>query len=98
VFEVQNHVYLRVSPLKGIKRFGMKGKLLPLYIGPFSKLEKCGIVAYKLDLPLSLAGVHNIFHVSYLKKFLKAPVRVLYPGYHGPLVMGQQAGHEQLHQ
>jgi hypothetical protein len=63
-FEVENHVYLRVSPIKGMKRFGVKGKLASRYIGPFPILKKCGIVAYKLDLPPSLAGVHDIFHVS----------------------------------
>jgi hypothetical protein len=63
-FELGDHVYLRVSPMKGIKRFGVKGKLAPCYIGPFPILEKCGTVAYKLDLPPSLAGVHDIFHVS----------------------------------
>jgi hypothetical protein len=63
--------------MKGMKRFGMKGKLAPRYIGPFPILEKCGIVAYKLDLPPSLAGVHDIFHVSQLKKCLKAPVDVV---------------------
>jgi hypothetical protein len=50
--------------MKGVKRFGVKGKLAPRYIGPFSILEKCGTVAYKLDLSPSLAGVHNIFHMS----------------------------------
>jgi hypothetical protein len=67
-FEVGNLVYLRVSPMKGVKRFGVKGKLALCYIGPFPILEKCGTVAYKLDLPPSLAGVHDIFHVSQLKK------------------------------
>jgi hypothetical protein len=76
-FEVGNHVYLRVSPMKSVKRFGVKGKLAPRYIGPFPILEKCGTVAYKLDLPPSLAGVHDIFHVSQLKKCLKAPVDVV---------------------
>jgi hypothetical protein len=76
---VGNHVYLRVSPMKGVKRFGMKGKLAPCYIGPFPILEKCGTVAYKLDLPPSLAGVHDIFHVSQLKKYLKAPMDVSFP-------------------
>jgi hypothetical protein len=66
-FEVGNEVYLRVSPMKGVKRFGVKGKLAPRYIRPFSILEKCGTVAYKLKLPPSLAGVHDIFHVSQLK-------------------------------
>jgi hypothetical protein len=63
-FEVGDHVYLKVSPMKDVKRFGVKGKLVPRYIGPFPILEKCGSVAYKLELPLSLAGVHDIFHVS----------------------------------
>jgi hypothetical protein len=63
-FEVGNHVYLRVSPMKCMKRFGVKGKLAPRYIGPFPILEKCGTVAYKLDLPPSLVGVHDIFHMS----------------------------------
>jgi hypothetical protein len=78
-FEVGNHVYLRVSPMKGVKRFGVKGKLAPHYIGPFPILEKCGSVAYKLDLPPSLAGVHDIFHVSQLKKCLKALVDIILP-------------------
>jgi hypothetical protein len=78
-FEVGNHVYLRVFPMKGVKSFGVKGKLAPRYIGPFPILEKCGFVAYKPDLPPSLAGVHNIFHVSQLKKCLKAPMDVVLP-------------------
>jgi hypothetical protein len=78
-FEVGNHVYLKVSPMKGVKRFGVKGKLPPPYIGPFPILEKCGTVAYKLDLPPSLTGVHNIFHLSQLKKCLKAHVDVVLP-------------------
>jgi hypothetical protein len=78
-FEDGNHVYLRVSPMKGMKRFGVKGKLAPRYIGSFPILEKCGTVAYNLDLPPSLAGVHDIFHMSQLKKCLKAPVDVILP-------------------
>jgi hypothetical protein len=76
-FEVGDHVYLRVSPMRGVKRFGVKGKLAPRYIGPFPILEKCGSVAYKLDLPPSLARVHNIFHMSQLKKCLKALVDIV---------------------
>jgi hypothetical protein len=79
VFEVGDHVYLRVSPMKGVKRFGVKGKLAPRYIELFPILEKCGSMAYKLDLPPSLAGVHDIFHVSHLKKCLKAPVDIVLP-------------------
>jgi hypothetical protein len=78
-FEVGDHVYLNVSPMKGVKRFGVIGKLSPRYIGPFPILEKCGNVAYKLELPPSLAGVHDIFHVSQLKKYLKAPMDVVLP-------------------
>jgi hypothetical protein len=62
-----------------MKRFGMEGKLSPCYIGSFLILEKCGPMAYKLELPPSLAGVHNIFYVSQLKKCLKAPVDVVLP-------------------
>jgi hypothetical protein len=78
-FEVGDHVYLRVSPMKGVKRFGVKGKLVPHYIRPFSILKKCGTVSYKLNLPPSLARVHDIFHVSQLKKCLKAPVDIVLP-------------------
>jgi hypothetical protein len=78
-FEVGDQIYLRVSPMKCVKRFGMKGKLAPRYIGPFPIIEKCGPMAYKLELPPSLAGVYDIFHVSQLKKCLKALVDVVPP-------------------
>jgi hypothetical protein len=78
-FEAGNHVYLRVSPMKGVKWFGVKGKLARRYIGPFPILEKCGTVAYKLDLPPSLTGIHDIFHVLPLRKCLKAHVDVVLP-------------------
>jgi hypothetical protein len=78
-FEVRDHVYLSVLPMKGVKRFGEKGKLAPHYIRPFPILKKCGTVAYKLDLPPSLARVHDIFHVSHLKKCLKPPMHVVLP-------------------
>ena len=55
------------------KRFNMKGKLAPRYIGPFKILERCGEVAYQLELPESLSGVHDVFHVSQLKKCLRVP-------------------------
>jgi hypothetical protein len=76
-FEAGDHVYLKISPMKSVKRFGVTGKLSPRYIGPFPILEKCGKVAYKLELPPLLAGVHDIFHISQLKKCLKAPVDVI---------------------
>ncbi|WVZ76152.1 hypothetical protein U9M48_024150 [Paspalum notatum var. saurae] len=72
-FKVNDHVYLKVSPMRGIRRFNMKGKLAPRYIGPFKILEKKGEVAYRLELPPSLSGVHDVFHVSQLKKCLRVP-------------------------
>jgi hypothetical protein len=66
-------VYLRVSPTRGVKRFGIKGKLAPCYIGLFPILAKLGNVAYRLELQPSLAGVHNVFRISQLKKCLKSP-------------------------
>jgi hypothetical protein len=78
-FAVRDHVYLTVSPMKGMERFGMKGKLAPRYIGPFLILEKCGSMTYKLELPPSLVGVHDIFCMSQLKKCLKAPMDVVLP-------------------
>jgi hypothetical protein len=78
-FKVGDHIYLRVPPMKGVKRFGMKGMLVTRYIRPFPILKKCGTMAYKLIQPPSLAEVHDILHVSQLKKCLKAPVDVVLP-------------------
>ncbi|WVZ97735.1 hypothetical protein U9M48_043249 [Paspalum notatum var. saurae] len=72
-FKVDDHVFLKVSPMRGIRRFNMKGMLAPRYIGPFKILEKKGEVAYRLELPPSLSGVHDVFHVSQLKKCLRVP-------------------------
>ncbi|WVZ49538.1 hypothetical protein U9M48_000886 [Paspalum notatum var. saurae] len=72
-FKVDDHVYLKVSPMRGIRRFNMKGKLAPRYIGPFKILEKKGEVAYRPELPPGLSGVHDVFHVSQLKKWLRVP-------------------------
>jgi hypothetical protein len=63
-FEVGDHVYLKISSMKGIMRFGVKEKLAPRYIGSFPILEKCETMAYKIELPPSLVGVYDIFHVS----------------------------------
>ncbi|WVZ76315.1 hypothetical protein U9M48_024299 [Paspalum notatum var. saurae] len=70
-FKVDDFVYLKVSPMRGIRRFNMKGKLAPRYIGPFKIVERKGKVAYKLELPPNLYGIHNVFHVSQLKKCLR---------------------------
>ena len=76
-FEVGDHVYLRVSPTKGVQRFGLKGKLAPRYIGPFGILEKCGPVAYRIRLHSRLAVVHDVFHISQLKKCVKIPEEII---------------------
>ncbi|WVZ89946.1 hypothetical protein U9M48_036291, partial [Paspalum notatum var. saurae] len=73
VFEKGDHIYLRVSPMKEVHRFGVKGKLAPRYVGPFKITEQCGPVAYRLELPPHLAAVHDVFHVSQLKKCLRVP-------------------------
>jgi hypothetical protein len=70
-------VYLKVSPMKGVTCFSVKGKLAPRYIGPFLVLEQCGLVAYRLQLPETLSAVHNVFHVSQLKKCLRVPDRTV---------------------
>jgi hypothetical protein len=72
-------VYLKISAMKSVKRFGVKGKLSPRYIRQFPILKKCRTVAYKLELPPSLVRVHDIFHISKLKKCLKALVDVVLP-------------------
>ncbi|WVZ64657.1 hypothetical protein U9M48_014151 [Paspalum notatum var. saurae] len=72
-FEEDDHVYLRVSPMKGVHRFRVKGKLAPRYVDPFKITERCGSVTYRLELPPHLATVHDVFHVSQLKKCLRVP-------------------------
>ena len=64
VYGIGDRAYLRVSPLRGVKRFGVKGKLAPRFVGPYRVLEHTGEVSYKLELPERLTGVHDVFHVS----------------------------------
>ncbi|GKE87823.1 putative reverse transcriptase domain-containing protein [Tanacetum coccineum] len=82
-FQVGNRVMLKVSPWKGVVRFGKREKLNPRYVGPFKMLEKVGFVAYKLDLPQELSRVHNTFHVSNLKKcYSDEPLAIPLEGLH----------------
>jgi hypothetical protein len=70
-------VFLKVAPWKNMLRFGLKGKLTPRFIGPFRILQRVGPVAYKVDLPPPLAKVHDVFHVSLLRKADVDPARIL---------------------
>ncbi|KAK8708587.1 hypothetical protein V6N13_059625 [Hibiscus sabdariffa] len=77
--EVGDKVFLKVSPWKKVLRFGKKGKLNPRYIGPFEVLEKVGPVAYRLALPPEFDKIHNVFHVSMLRRYRSDPSHVLEP-------------------
>jgi hypothetical protein len=76
-FKVGDHVYLRVFPMKGLRRFGMKGKLAPRYIGPYPIIDKYGPTSYQVELSAKLSGVYNVFHVSQLKRCMKPPTNVV---------------------
>jgi hypothetical protein len=70
-FEVGNFVYLKVSPMRGTRRFKVKGKLAPRYVGPFKINDRKGEVTYQLALPPQLSDVHDMFHLSQIKKCLR---------------------------
>jgi ribosomal protein L21E len=72
-YQVGEKVYLRVSPTKGVQRFGVEGKLAPRYIGHYEITEVCGPVAYRIRLPERFAAIHNVFHVSQLIKCAHEP-------------------------
>ena len=76
-FEVGDHVFLKVMPKRGVVRFGKWGKLASRYIGPFEILERVGTIAYQLALPPSLLGVHEVFHVSMIRKYTPDPAHVV---------------------
>jgi hypothetical protein len=70
-FKVCDRVYLQVSPIKGVRRYDIKGKLAPCYIGSYPIIDKYGPTSYQVELPAKLAGVHNVIHISQLKRCLK---------------------------
>jgi hypothetical protein len=72
-FEIEDFIYLKVSPMRGTRRFRVKWKLAPRYVGPFKIIDHKGEVAYQLDLSPQLSEVHDVFHVSQLKKCLRVP-------------------------
>ena len=69
--EPRDFVYLKVSPIRGTRRFQVRGKLSPWYIGPYRIIKKIGAVAYRLELTPEMSDIHNVFHVSQLKKCLR---------------------------
>ncbi|WP_214673046.1 hypothetical protein, partial [Escherichia coli] len=76
-FQVGDKVFLKVSPMRGVVRFGQKGKVAKRFVGPFEIKSRIGDVAYHLVLPPELAGVHDVFHVSMLRKYIPDPSYVL---------------------
>ena len=76
-FQVGDSIYLKISPTKGTMRFRFSGKLKPRYIGPFDVIQRVGELAYELALPPSLDKVHNVFHVSMLKRYVRDPNHIL---------------------
>nr|GFD43330.1 putative reverse transcriptase domain-containing protein [Tanacetum cinerariifolium] len=79
-FQPGDHVFLKVSPARGVRRFGIKGKLSPRFIGPFEILDRVGEVSYRLALPPQLSHVQNIFHVSLLRGYKYHPLHdISYP-------------------
>ena len=76
-FEVGDHVFLKVMPKRRVVRFGKRGKLSLRFIGPFEILERVGTVAYRLALPPSMLGVHEVFHVSMLRRYTLDPAHVM---------------------
>ena len=76
-FEVGDHVFLKVMPKRGVVRFGKQGKLSPRFIGLFEILKRVGTVAYRLALPPNMPGVHEVFHVSMLRRYTPDPTHVV---------------------
>ena len=75
IYQIGEKAYLKVSPLRGVRRFGIKGKLAPRYVGPFPIIGKRGELSYQLELPAGFPNVHDVFHVSQLRRCFKDPIR-----------------------
>src|SRR3954462_10031130 len=92
VYQPGEYAYLHVTPMRGTHRFGIKGKLAPRYIDPFRILSRSGPVAYRLELPPNLSQVHDVFHVSQLRRCFKDPIRAVD---HGMLELQQDLSHQE---
>ena len=93
-FEVGDHVFLKVSLMTSIMRFGRKGKLSSLFVGPFEILERVDSVAYRVALPPSLSKVHNVFHISILRKYVFDPSHVVKLE---PIKISEDLTYEEVH-
>ena len=76
-FQVNDWVFLKVSPMRGVMRFVKKGNLSPRYVGPYKIMKRVGKVAYELELPAKFAAVHPVFHISLLKKCVGDPASIV---------------------
>ncbi|XP_042410560.1 uncharacterized protein LOC122000054 [Zingiber officinale] len=79
-FKIGDKVYIKISPMKGVVRFNKVEKLNPRYVGPFEILEKVGSLAYRLALPPDMSRIHNVFHVSQLRRYIADPRHILEAG------------------
>ena len=90
-------VFIRVSPMKGVVHFNQSGKLAPRYIGPFPITERIGSVAYRLLLPAQFSAIHDVFHVSQLRKCLRDSNSILEPGIMEEIEVSPSLTYEQQH-
>ena len=88
-----DHVFIKVSPLKGVLRFGKTNKLSPRYVGPFEILERIGSAAYQVALPPALSKIHNVFHISNLRKYVPDSNHVIE---YEPLQMQENLSYEEI--
>ncbi|XP_073279544.1 uncharacterized protein [Primulina huaijiensis] len=95
-FVVGDHVFVKIAPMKGVIRFGGKDKLSPRFIGPFEILKRIGSLSYRVMLPQMLAGVHNVFYISMLRKYMSNPSHVL--NYESPQLTPNMSYEERLTQ
>ncbi|KZV25174.1 hypothetical protein F511_41449 [Dorcoceras hygrometricum] len=92
-FKVGDHVFFKITPMKGVMRFGKKGKLSPRFIGSFQILERIGTLAYRLALPPEMSAVHNVFNISALRKYIVNSLHVLR---HEPIQLSSDLSYEEV--
>ena len=76
-YDIGDYVFIKISPMKKVVRFGKQGKLTPRYVGPYKILERIGPVAYKLELPEEMSAMHNVFHISQLRRWVHDGTEIL---------------------